>query len=167
KIQMKRSYKSIEIAAVVLALTAFLSFGIGIAASYSGPSTSNRSTKPIANAASASATHAPSVAAQRQPTLPDNRRSDLQVEAKTKPGPHRGTPRANIKAVAPGNDNCANATPIASCPFTDTVDTTETTDEVGEPQSDCTTQTNSVWYTYTAPGAGAVVTVDTCNSDFD
>ena len=72
--------------------------------------------------------------------------------------------------TAPANDNCANAIDVtpANCGFTDTQDTTGATDQVGEPQSTCTTQANSVWYSYTNTTANEVlVTVATCTSDFD
>ncbi len=71
---------------------------------------------------------------------------------------------------APANDNCANAIAVtpANCGFTDTQNTTGATDEVGEPQSTCTLQANSVWYSYANNTANDIlVTVTTCTSDFD
>ncbi|HKP85152.1 MAG TPA: hypothetical protein VJZ26_03590 [Blastocatellia bacterium] len=96
--------------------------------------------------------------------LLDSSRSDAKPKTKT------ARPRPNIIAVAPSNDNCANAIGVtgANCPFTDTKDTTDATDEAGEPQSTCTAQANSVWYTFSNPSTDrANVTVDTCGSDFD
>ena len=69
--------------------------------------------------------------------------------------------------AAPANDNCQNAISINACPFTDTKDTTGATDEASEPQSTCTLQANSVWYTLAAGANRRSVTVDTCGSDFD
>ncbi len=70
--------------------------------------------------------------------------------------------------TAPGNDDCANATPILSVPFTDTVNTACATDEAGEPPSSCTFAANSVWYTYVNTATNPQeVTVDTFLSDFD
>jgi hypothetical protein len=70
----------------------------------------------------------------------------------------------------PANDDCANAIAVtpANCGFTDTQDTTGATDQAGEPGSTCTSQSNSVWYSYTNTTIGDVkVTVSTCTSDFD
>ena len=93
----------------------------------------------------------------------DRSRSDAKPKAKHSKGPR---PLA-VNGAAPSNDNCANSIAIASCPFTDTKDTTGASDEVGEPQSTCTLQANSVWYSYTTGAQTASVTVSTCNSDFD
>jgi hypothetical protein len=66
------------------------------------------------------------------------------------------------------NDDCADAIAITSVPFTDNRDTTCTTDEVGEPQSTCTLQANSIWYTYSNPAQFAqIVTISLEGSDFD
>lgn len=92
----------------------------------------------------------------------DKSRSDLKQVNKVK-GPQ--TPHA--PAVAPANDNCANGIAVNACPFTDTKDTTGATDEASEPQSTCTLQANSVWYTIPASAATRTFTVATCNSDFD
>lgn len=103
--------------------------------------------------------------AQKQvaaPSLSKQSRSD--APAKTKQ-PRPQPPKA--PAVAPSNDNCANAIVVAACPFTDTKDTTNATDETGEPQSTCTLQANSVWYSYSTGASTASVTVSTCTSDFD
>lgn len=88
-------------------------------------------------------------------------RSDAKPKAKNPKKPH--VP----KGVAPSNDNCANAIAITSCPFDSETDTGGATDEVAEPQSTCTLQANSVWYSYTPGPNSASVTVSTCNSDFD
>src|SRR4051812_23903901 len=62
----------------------------------------------------------------------DRSRSDVKTPDKIK------KPRGKItNGGAPANDNCANAITIASCPFADTKDTTNATDETGEPQSTC------------------------------
>jgi subtilisin-like proprotein convertase family protein len=76
----------------------------------------------------------------------------------------------NPPVAAPANDDCANAIVVtpANCNFSDTQDTTGSTDQVGEPASTCTDQSNSVWYKYTNTTADQVaVTVSTCTSDFD
>lgn len=95
----------------------------------------------------------------------DVKRSDKnQLTPTKKARPHRVT-----GAAAPANDNCANAVAVtcASTPFTDTRDTTAATDETGEPESTCTLQASSVWYSYTTGANATQLTVATCNSDFD
>ncbi|MCU1263814.1 MAG: hypothetical protein JWM21_132 [Acidobacteria bacterium] len=80
------------------------------------------------------------------------------------------TVTAPVGGTAPANDDCANAINVtpANCGFTDTRDTTNATDQVGEPQSTCTDQGASVWYSYTNTTANDIlVTVATCTSDFD
>ncbi|MGE0639393.1 MAG: hypothetical protein AB7G12_07305 [Thermoanaerobaculia bacterium] len=68
----------------------------------------------------------------------------------------------------PANDDCAAATPIASLPFSDTIDTTGATDEGGEPASSCTLSGASVWYSYTnANAVPQFVNVESCGSGFD
>ncbi len=93
----------------------------------------------------------------------DTSKSDVPVKPKQK----RVKPQApNVINVAPTNDNCANAIAVTSSPFTDTKDTTMATDEANEPQSTCTLQANSIWYTIsggTSPG-GRTVTVSTCTN---
>ena len=77
---------------------------------------------------------------------------------------------AGVTQAAPANDNCANAIEVtpAILSFSDTQNTTAATDETGEPQSNCTTQGKSVWYSYANMTANDVsVTVDTCSSNFD
>lgn len=96
----------------------------------------------------------------------DHSRADVQL---TKKRTHRTTV-PHVINVAPSNDNCANAISVtpANCPFTDTKDTTDATDETGEPESTCTLQAASVWYTFTNTGTDReVVSVNTCASDFD
>jgi hypothetical protein len=90
-------------------------------------------------------------------------KNDVLTKAKKTPRPR--LPKAIT--VAPSNDNCANSIAINSCPFTDTKDTTDATDETGEPQSTCTLQANSVWYTVTTGASRRSVTVDTCGSNYD
>lgn len=107
--------------------------------------------------AGATAFHSSTTAAA---VVQDASKSDVKPKA---PRTHK----AHAPTVAPSNDNCANAITIASCPFTDTKDTTSATDEASEPQSTCTLQASSVWYTYSPGAATAIVTVDACASDFD
>jgi hypothetical protein len=96
--------------------------------------------------------------------VPDTSRSDVKPRVKPLP---KHSPRV-VTGAAPANDNCANAIAITSCPFTDTKDTTGASNEAGEPASTCTTQSNSVWYSYTNTTANPVsFNVDTCGSDFD
>jgi len=76
----------------------------------------------------------------------------------------------NPPVPPPANDDCANAIAVtpANCGFTDTQNTVNATDQVGEPGSSCTSQGNSVWYSYTNTTANDIlVTVSTCTSDFD
>jgi hypothetical protein len=91
----------------------------------------------------------------------DTKRADVT------PKPKRPKPQHPTGVPAPINDNCANAIAVNTCPFTDTQDTSGATDEVNEPQSTCTVQSNSVWYTYTTAANTAVITVSTCNSSVD
>jgi hypothetical protein len=72
-----------------------------------------------------------------------------------------------VTGSAPVNDNCANAISINACPFTNSQDTTGASDETNEPQSTCTLQANSVWYTVPASATRKNFTIDTCGSDFD
>jgi hypothetical protein len=66
-----------------------------------------------------------------------------------------GDLHVNLHAVPPPpNDNFANATPVASLPYTNTVDTTAATTEAGEPTPSCATffnPTGTVWYSFTPP----------------
>jgi hypothetical protein len=91
----------------------------------------------------------------------DQSRADVPLRAKGTPPPRiiQGTP--------PANDNCANAIAVTSCPFSDSKDTGGATNETGEPSSTCTTQSNSVWYSYSNPTNASIVTVETCESSFD
>ena len=50
----------------------------------------------------------------------------------------------------PGNDNFGSAETITSLPFTATVDATDATNEVDEPQY-CTSMPATIWYSFTAP----------------
>lgn len=93
----------------------------------------------------------------------DTSKSDVKSKARN-PQPHVPS------GTAPANDNCANAINLtpASCPFTDTRNTSGASDEASEPQSTCTDQRNSVWYTFTNPTSNFVtVSVALCNSNFD
>jgi hypothetical protein len=62
-------------------------------------------------------------------------------------------------AAPPTNDNFADAQVITALPFSATVDTTEATIEVSEPES-CWFLTNTVWYSFT-PSQNTAVTADT------
>jgi len=92
----------------------------------------------------------------------DLSRSDVKAPAKTK-----STKPRSPKGVGPVNDNCSGAISINACPFSNQQDTTGASDETGEPQSTCTLQANSVWYTLPASTLTRIVSVATCNSDFD
>jgi hypothetical protein len=65
-------------------------------------------------------------------------------------------------AVPPGNDDFANAAPISSLPFTDTVSITEATTESGE-QAGCFGPSQTAWWSYT-PAVDTVVRADTFGS---
>lgn len=93
----------------------------------------------------------------------DQSRSDAKAPAKTK----STKPRVPTGTPPPANDNCSGAIAINACPFTDSKDTSGATDETGEPQSTCTLQANSVWYTLPASVNTRIVSAATCNSDFD
>jgi hypothetical protein len=56
---------------------------------------------------------------------------------------------------------------VSDCPFTDTQNTSGASDETNEPDSTCTSQGNSVWYTGVTGANFENITVDTCGSDFD
>lgn len=89
-------------------------------------------------------------------------RSDVPQKLKQR----SGGPRAP-SGVAPANDNCASSISIASCPFTDAENTVGASDETNEPQSTCTLQGNSVWYSLTTGANEKAVKLDTCGSNFD
>jgi PKD repeat protein len=63
-------------------------------------------------------------------------------------------PRAAV-AAPPANDNFADATAFTSLPFSDLVDVTETTTELGEQQF-CVFLPGTVWYAFTPATSGAV-----------
>ncbi len=121
---------------------------------------------PILGVAAVSKTLTSPVAGQGGKTItPDTGQTDLPSKGpKTRLG---STATQGPKGAGPVNDNCANAISINSCPFTNSTSTVGATDEQGEPQSTCTSQANSVWYTYAAGANVASITVDTCASDFD
>jgi hypothetical protein len=171
---MKRSpTRTLYTVALVLALTTLLALGTriapGAASSIAMTFVSNSTPLPIPGVAVVSNTVTSAVAAQGNKTItPDTGQTDLPAKSpknKTRLGSQRAT--QGPKGVGPANDNCANAVFINGCPFTDTKDTTGATDEQGEPQSTCTLQSSSVWYTYAPGGNAASVTVDTCSSNFD
>ncbi len=87
------------------------------------------------------------------------------------PGPKTKLPRPSKprRGGAPANDNCANAIDVSiAAPFLDTRSTAAATDESGEPQSTCTLQGNSVWYTFTNTSSFVTqLQVDLCGSNFD
>jgi hypothetical protein len=69
---------------------------------------------------------------------------------------------ATANAAPPPNDDFANATIISSLPFSATVDNTEATSEVGEPQI-CAFATQTVWYSFT-PSSDIVLQADMAGS---
>jgi hypothetical protein len=72
----------------------------------------------------------------------------------------------NVAAlVPPENDNFANATSIASLPFTGSLSTQEATTEPGEPSPPCAPVGSTVWYSFT-PAADTSIAADTLGSDF-
>jgi PKD repeat protein len=73
-----------------------------------------------------------------------------------------GTPAAS--AAVPANDDFANAVVVSTVPFGDSVDVSEATAEVDEPQW-CNYVGRSVWYAITPAEAG-VFRADTGGSDF-
>ncbi len=68
------------------------------------------------------------------------------------------------QVVRPTNDNFANATSITSLPFSDSVDNTNATTELDEPQF-CAISPNTVWYSFT-PSSNGAVQVDMVGSSF-
>lgn len=69
-------------------------------------------------------------------------------------------------AAVPTNDDFANATVVLGPSFTDaTVNTTEATTQATDP-ANCAGAAHSVWYAYTADGAGSA-SFDTFGSGFD
>jgi hypothetical protein len=111
------------------------------------------------------------------PSLYNARRTTVEASAQSgqsaksdvnKPAKQRRTTPHIPSGAAPANDNCANAITVTCPSFSDSKNTGAATDETGEPQSVCTLQANSVWYTYTNTGTNRVeVSVETCESDFD
>ena len=69
------------------------------------------------------------------------------------------------EAPLPPNDNFADASPIASLPFTSSLSTDAATSEAGEP-SPCGSIAKTVWYSFT-PGADVSITANTFGSDYD
>ena len=69
--------------------------------------------------------------------------------------------------AAPPNDNLASSTLVGPLPYTNTVDTTASTNEGGEVPPACKLSAfpTTVWYTFT--GTGSAVQVDTFGSAFD
>jgi hypothetical protein len=67
--------------------------------------------------------------------------------------PSTGTISVSVEVVPPpSNDDFANATPIASLPFSDSMDATAGTNEPGEPIPSCSytgLPSGTVWYRYT------------------
>ncbi|MEX1253461.1 MAG: choice-of-anchor L domain-containing protein [Dehalococcoidia bacterium] len=77
------------------------------------------------------------------------------------------SPGGPASAVAPANDNFASATAIVEpLPFSETIDTTDATVELGEPISFCGMAGATAWYSFT-PSTDATLVVDTLGSDFD
>ena len=76
-----------------------------------------------------------------------------------------GTPVA--MAVAPSSDDFASATTVTEpLPFTDTLNTSDATADITDPEPSCLDTSHTVWYSFT-PSATAFVHVDTIGSDFD
>ena len=74
-----------------------------------------------------------------------------------------GTVNVNLRAaIAPANDNIANAETVASLPFSGTIEITDATTEPDEPQV-CAFMPNTVWYSFT-PTETAKFQVDTQTS---
>lgn len=67
-------------------------------------------------------------------------------------------------AAAPTNDDIATATVITALPFTETIDTSESTTAPDEPWSCYSTPT--VWYTFT-PTVSGLIDVNTWGSNYD
>ena len=115
----------------------------------------------LAALASAEPVHRSEIAPEENPS---SRELDVPVRAELPRLPLA----ASRPSAAPANDNCSAAIAVTSLPFTDSQDTTEATDEVGEPPSSCTGSGKNVWYTFVNPMTNAVlVTVDTAGSDFN
>ena len=71
------------------------------------------------------------------------------------------------QAAPPTNDNFANATTVTEpLPFTNSVDTTQATVEPTDPDSNCASPENTVWYSYT-PSTSGFVQANTFGSDYD
>jgi uncharacterized delta-60 repeat protein len=67
---------------------------------------------------------------------------------------------ATLSVLKVANDDFANAFTLSGLPASGVADNTGATDEVGEPFSNSTSYSNSVWWKWTAPVTGTV-TVDT------
>lgn len=92
-------------------------------------------------------------------------RNDAPTPAPKVPGVH--PPVFNPEAP-PLNDDFANAELIDGIPYTDAEDTTEATDEAGEPVASCSVAGNGVWYYYTNTSANLQsMAVNTYASDYD
>ena len=79
------------------------------------------------------------------------------------------TANVSVAGASLFNDNVANATDIVSPPFTETLNTTSATVELGEPNP-CGGIGKTLWYRYTpavSPPAPVELTIDTVGSDFD
>src|SRR5882724_894324 len=63
---------------------------------------------------------------------------------------------ATVARATPPNDDCAAATVITTLSFSDVVSTTKATTAGSDPIQSCTESqnSNSVWYTFTAPSDG-------------
>jgi hypothetical protein len=60
------------------------------------------------------------------------------------------------QVTPPANDDFANATPIASLPFSDTVDLATATTQASERSPSCVTLQNTAWYAFTPTTTGSV-----------
>ena len=70
------------------------------------------------------------------------------------------------QAAPPNNDDFDMATVIAGLPFSDTLNTTEATMAVDDPDFGCGSQTSSVWYTFT-PFTDIWIYTDTNGSSYN
>ena len=73
-----------------------------------------------------------------------------------------------VQAVLPSNDTCSAATEITTARFRTDLDVRRATSEPTDPPTSCACSTNSasVWYSFTAP-TSAPVTIDTFGSSYD
>jgi PKD repeat protein len=66
-------------------------------------------------------------------------------------------PRPDHPGVSGRNDDFADATPIASLPFSDAVDLSTATTQASESSPSCVALQNTVWYAFTPATTGSVI----------